>query len=91
MLLRQRASTPADHVAARRLSCDSLFELIEVDTRALWQLPLRQRNVLFDDVLTSGKHFKCCQRRLREVLPHIPVCGLFFARRVRSTRRWGGG
>jgi predicted amidophosphoribosyltransferase len=38
--------------------------------------------ILFDDVLTTGKHFMCCKRRLREHLGDIPVTGLFIARRV---------
>jgi hypothetical protein len=33
-------------------------------------------------VLCSGKHYKCCERRLRETLVDIPISGLFVARRV---------
>jgi hypothetical protein len=43
--------------------------------------------VLFDDLLTTGKHYKCCERRLREVVADMPVSGLFVARRV-LPRRW---
>jgi len=89
MLLRQTASTPADHIAARRLTCAQLYELLQIDFHVLREKPLRQRIILFDDMLTSGKHFKCCQRRLREVVPEVPVCGLFFARRVQFSR-WCG-
>ena len=88
VLLTQGANTQADHIAERRLSRDDLFEVLKVETGALGQLPLRQRIVLFDDILTSGKHFKCCQHRLREVVPDVPVCGLFFARRVQCSRWW---
>jgi len=46
-------------------------------------LPLRQAIVLFDDVLTTGKHFNCCERRLREVVPtNVPIMGVFIARRI---------
>jgi hypothetical protein len=46
-------------------------------------LPLKQALVVFDDVLTTGKHFKCCERRLREVVPaYVPILGVFIARRM---------
>jgi hypothetical protein len=89
LLLRQTTNTPRDHVVARRLSSDHLYKVLQVDLESMKQRQLRHRIVLFDDILTSGKHFKCCQRRLREALPEVPVCGLFFARRVESSR-WRG-
>lgn len=89
ILLHQTTSTAADHVAARRLSSDQLYEILQVDVCALVERALRQRIILFDDILTSGKHFKCCQRRLHEVVPKVAVCGLFFARRVQFSR-WCG-
>ena len=46
-----------------------------------------RRVVVVDDVLTTGKHYKCCERRLREVLADIPIGGLFVARRVLARRR----
>jgi predicted amidophosphoribosyltransferase len=47
---------------------------------------VRAQIALFDDVLTSGKHYKCCQRRLREALPSTPIAGVFLARRVIAGR-----
>jgi hypothetical protein len=38
--------------------------------------------ILFDDVLTTGKHFKACERRLREIDPTIAIAGVFVARRA---------
>ncbi len=87
VLLYQAASTAADHAQSRRSSLDSLYGVIRFDWQALGIQPLRERIVLFDDVLTTGKHYKCCERRLREVLPDIPIGGLFVARRV-LPRRW---
>jgi hypothetical protein len=82
-LLRQSLSTEADHNSGSRLTPDALYALIELDNSVLNALPLRQTIVLFDDVLTTGKHFKCCERRLREFVPtHVPIEGVFIARRI---------
>jgi hypothetical protein len=89
LLLYQAASTAADHAQRRRLSPDRLYELIRVDAQALRLRPLRECIVLFDDVLTTGKHFKCCERRLREASPQVAIRGLFVARRVLPRRRCG--
>lgn len=86
-LLHQTAATVADHASARRLPADALYRLIGLDRVALRRGPLRECIVLFDDVLTTGKHYKCCERRLREALADIPISGLFVARRVLPRRR----
>ena len=81
-LLRQRASTAADHESrARRLRFAELIELTELDPAHLERRP-RPLLVLFDDVLTTGKHYRCCERRLHEALPQVPICGWFIARRA---------
>jgi predicted amidophosphoribosyltransferase len=85
-LLRQTDSTPSDHERARRLSPASLLALLQVDTGLLRSAPLRERLILFDDLLTTGKHYKCCQLLLRDAVPQIPICGWFVARRVTSSR-----
>jgi hypothetical protein len=81
-LVRLTQSTQADHNASDRLTPEQLYALLEIDRAASSARPLRGRIVLFDDLLTTGKHFKCCVRRLREVMPDIPIVGLFVARRV---------
>jgi hypothetical protein len=83
-LLRQTQSTEADHAAQSRLTPEALEAVLEVDQAALTQRPIRERGiVLFDDVLTTGKHFKCCQRMLRQVVaPDTRIIGVFVARRV---------
>jgi predicted amidophosphoribosyltransferase len=86
LLLHQSGSTASDHISTTRISCASLYERIHVNAEAIRARPLRERLVLFDDVLTTGKHYKCCERRLRGALPHIPIIGLFLARRVVSGR-----
>jgi predicted amidophosphoribosyltransferase len=83
LLLKQTQSTEADHVAGERLTRDKLLKVLEVDEAALDVRPLRQKIILFDDVLTSGKHFKCCEERLRDVVPDtVPIIGVFVARCV---------
>jgi len=90
-LLFQALSTRCDHSAGNRLSEQDLYRLLRVDMPVLEQQALRSRVVLFDDVLTSGKHFKCCQRRLLESAPQARIVGLFLLRRLpqRSARSLG--
>jgi hypothetical protein len=86
LLLRQTGSTESDHTAGGRLSPEALAALLQIDRERLAERPLRQGIVLFDDVLTTGKHFKCCERRLRDVVPvPVPIVGVFVARRILST------
>lgn len=83
LLLRQVASTEADHAAFDRIAPDELHAIIQLDEAAINSRPVRQTVILFDDVLTTGKHFKCCERRLREVVPlETPIVGIFVARRI---------
>ena len=83
MLLRQSKSTKADHESGDRLTPEALYEVLELDRAVLSERPFRDGIVLFDDLLTTGKHFKCCTRRLREVVPaSVPMIGVFVARRI---------
>lgn len=84
-LLRQTRSTRPDHCREHRLSFASMLRVIRPDAEALAACPPRARIVLFDDLLTTGKHYKCCEQRLRELLPRIPICGWFIARRALGT------
>jgi hypothetical protein len=47
------------------------------DPEALRLRPLRERILLFEDLLTSGKHYKCCERRLTQALTGVPIAGCF--------------
>jgi len=83
LLLRRLSSTEPDHTASARLAPEALHSLIELDSAGVAAKPVREAIVLFDDVMTTGKSFKCCERRLREVIPAtIPIIGLFVARRI---------
>jgi hypothetical protein len=88
-LLYQARNTAPDHAADMRLSANMLFDLLHVDVAALRAQPIRERIALFDDVLTTGKHFKCCERRLKQLLPCVPIAGVFLFRRVLTRKRRG--
>jgi hypothetical protein len=82
-LLRRSSSTESDHSAGDRLTPEALYSLLELDSASLASMPLREEIVLFDDVITTGKSFKCCERRLRGAIPAtVPIIGLFVARRI---------
>jgi hypothetical protein len=82
-LIDRRSSGDPDHGTAERLTPEALYSLLRLDSAALAAGPLREAVVLFDDVITTGKSFKCCERRLREAIPAaVPVIGLFVARRI---------
>jgi predicted amidophosphoribosyltransferase len=82
-LLHQTKSTEADHVRDERRSPEELLALLQIDQQSLASKPLKHQIVLFDDVLTTGKHFKCCETKLREVVPtETRIMGMFVARRL---------
>jgi predicted amidophosphoribosyltransferase len=82
-LIRQTQSTEADHSGSGRLSSEALHAVLQIDQQSLNLVPLKGTVLLFDDVLTSGKHFKCCEKRLREAIPGAThIMGLFVARRL---------
>lgn len=83
LLLSRLSSTESDHRTGARLTPEALYSLLELDSAAVAAKPMREAIVLFDDVITTGKSFKCCERRLREAIPAtLPIMGLFVARRI---------
>lgn len=85
-LLQQIRSTVPDHTDRRRGSAAALYDNLRLDITLLSARPVRQRIALFDDVLTSGKHYFCCRRRLMQVLPSAPIAGVFLMRRQLPAR-----
>lgn len=82
-VLRQIESTGADHSSDYRITPEALYALMQVNQQVLNEKPVRRDVFLFDDVLTTGKHFKCCKRHLRDVLPaDTQISGLFVGRRL---------
>jgi hypothetical protein len=41
---------------------------------------VRETVIVFDDILAFGKHFRVASTRIRDVLPHQPIIGVFIAR-----------
>ena len=82
-LLKQNQSTDADHRAGVRQTLVELGEIVALDMDVLKVSPLRDRIMLFDDVLVTGKHIRVCTQRLRETVPlTVSIMGLTIARRV---------
>lgn len=63
------------------MSYEDLLTITELDKSQL-SSPLRAEIVLFDDVLTSGKHYKVAKTRIRELFPDDPLLGVFVARSI---------
>lgn len=78
------------HFGAERPSAEELFanyELGEVAgairaPAAAAAGPVRERIVVFDDVITSGNHFVACKRFLLGYFPGRQVVGVFVGRRA---------
>jgi len=73
-------NVPQSHLAEERVSIPELIESMSIDEESADPEP---RSIgIFDDVLTTGRHFKAVQSILRERFPDIPVVGIFVVRRV---------
>jgi hypothetical protein len=81
-LLVQTASTDAVHASASRLRPREIAELYQIDESLA--APVPKGIGLFDDMLTSGAHFKAAQEVLERRFPGVLVIGVFLARRVRG-------
>jgi hypothetical protein len=82
-LIVQRESTEAAHHSNNRPRPETLEALYEIDQTLVTPQP--QVIGLFDDVLTTGAHFKAAQSLLNTVFPGIRVIGFFIARRAPET------
>ena len=80
-LIAQTCSTAADHEAPARRRLAELRAICRIDEAAAAQPP-RPYLLVFDDVLTSGKHFRVAQQLLAERFPHCAILGMFLARCV---------
>ena len=79
-LIKQSESTQADHESSLRQSTEELTENYYIDQELVYPEP--EEIVLFDDLLTTGKHFKAAQRVLRKQYPSVKIRGIFVARRI---------
>lgn len=79
-LLRQKASREAAHLADVRPTPADLRHNYEIDESLTDPAPTSLG--LFDDVLTSGTHFRACSDVLSARFPGVRILGIFVARRV---------
>ena len=80
-LIYQKKSTSADHFSTKRQTVQQLIDNYSVQESMLIKLP--KRIILFDDVITAGRHFKAIQTIFSQRQPLIiEVFGFFIARAV---------
>jgi hypothetical protein len=73
-------TVPQSHLAPERVSIEELIESMSINEACVRPAP--QSIGIFDDVLTTGRHFKAVQTIIQQRFPSVPVVGLFVARRV---------
>jgi hypothetical protein len=79
-LLLQRTSTVAVHDQQNRPTPEQIQANYAID-QAICD-PVPQVIGLFDDVLTTGAHFRAASTALQQSFPGVKIVGLFIARRV---------
>ena len=79
-LIFQHESIGSAHSSKYRPSREEIYANYRIDEEIA--APRPQRIALFDDVLTTGAHFKASQQILEERYPGVSVVGIFVARRV---------
>lgn len=77
-LIKQHLSTEASHLSTVR-NIDTLMANYSVNMTILEPAP--KGIIIFDDVLTTGCHYKAMQRTLQGLYPEANIIGLFLARR----------
>lgn len=75
-----KKNIPAFHLnVGNRLTPDELKENMFVDLQLCNNI--KPTIVLFDDVITTGSHYKACQELILENYPDSKIIGIFVARR----------
>jgi hypothetical protein len=82
-LITQRTSTAAVHNQESRPSPDQIQANYDIDDAL--RNPAPQALGLFDDVLTTGAHYRAASAMLKQAFPDVRVIGLFIARRAPET------
>lgn len=77
-LIKQNSSTEASHLSAVR-NIDSLMANYSINLPLIEPAP--KGIIIFDDVLTTGCHYKAMQKTLKGVYPEANIIGMFLARR----------
>ena len=79
-LIIQTRSTDAVHDQTTRPRPEQIEAIYQVDTSLKTTTP--SVIGLFDDILTTGAHFRAAQAVLQRAFPSVRVIGVFIARRV---------
>ena len=79
-LVVMKESIDPAHLREDRRSVRELIEKMDLDDELMKPPP--SAIFIFDDVLTTGAHFKAVESVLRSKFPDVFVAGLFLARRV---------
>jgi hypothetical protein len=79
-LIVQNVSRETMHLTENRYTPDQLKSMYSVDQGLV--LPAPSTIAIFDDMLTSGTHFKAISSILSNLYPNIPIYGIFLARRI---------
>lgn len=79
-LIVQTSSTMPDHGTSDRRTPSEIEALYAIDERLVTQVPTAI--AIFDDVLTTGAHFKAMKSVMEKRFPDSSIVGLFVARRV---------
>ena len=79
-LLEMTGSTATGEIGSLRSGPDVLYEHMRV-VLALTE-PQPKLIVLVDDLLTTGANFIAAKRRLQQLMPDVPICGMFIARKL---------
>lgn len=78
-LVYQNQSTDPAHSNSNRRDVNKLLENYSINNSLINPIP--KGIIIFDDVLTSGCHYKAMQKTLRNLYPEAEIAGLFLARR----------
>jgi predicted amidophosphoribosyltransferase len=79
----QTETTRSSHGSDNRLSIEELVALYEVDETLTSSV--RDTIIIFDDMLTTGTHFKAMQQVIENRFPDKKIIGLFICRRAANT------
>ena len=85
-LIRQKKSTQPSHLSSSRPSPDAIAANYFID-ESLMAASIQCKVALFDDVITTGAHFKAAQSVLKQRVPDVVIGGIFIARAEREQDR----
>lgn len=79
-IITQTESTEAFHDAEQRPKPDDLMDIYRVDVGKCKDV--KESIIIFDDMITSGCHFRACKDLLAPIFPGKEIFGVFVARRL---------